>query len=172
MAEFCLVQVFARNLLPSRHQRPSPSYILLKGCRTRARGKEQKSHLKGQGYPQLCHSFPHPLLYTQHAPKAESFYPSISSQLALTFITVARHKFQRSFTEQSLFSGSSLLKILLRKQMALIFSPRLHLLAILTVEGSFHYPLDHVYTLKQCSHLQLSPWLVLGQKPQVALGIQ
>lgn len=48
--------------------------------------------------------------------------------------------------------------------MELVFSPRLHLLAVLTEEGSFHYPLDHVYTLKQCSHLQLSPWLALGQE--------
>lgn len=48
--------------------------------------------------------------------------------------------------------------------MELIFSPRLHLLAVLTEEGSLHYPLDHVYTLRECSHPQLSPWLALGQE--------
>lgn len=48
--------------------------------------------------------------------------------------------------------------------MELIFSPRLHLFAVLTQEASLHYPLDHVYALRECSHPQLSPWLSLGQE--------
>lgn len=46
--------------------------------------------------------------------------------------------------------------------MELISSSRLQLLAALTEEGSLHYPLDHVYILRQCSHPHLSPWLATG----------
>lgn len=62
LSESCLIQAFTGNLVPSRNQRPSPSCILLKCCRTQhmasSRSPTQRDrniHSHDTLFPTSCH---------------------------------------------------------------------------------------------------------------------
>lgn len=81
LAEFCLVQVFTGNLLPFRHQRPSPSYILLKCCRRQHVANSRNPTLRDRNihshvilFPTSCHI---PSTHQKQSHFIQAFLPSL-----------------------------------------------------------------------------------------------